>query len=101
MKYLSLIFMLFLTGCATSTITGKTYPPVPESEVRIWFASGPDCDIEEIGFLSVPYAIGQSMLASALKKEGAAIGAQHVLVSAVNANKNYEYSGGAIAARCR
>jgi uncharacterized lipoprotein YmbA len=101
MKKLSLIFMLFLAGCASSTITGKTYQPVAENEVRVWFASRPNCELEEIGFLSVPYAIGQSMMVSALKKEGAAIGAQHVLVTAVNSNKNLEYSGGAMAARCR
>ena len=96
----SLTLITILYGCASSTITRK-YPPVSENDVKVWFAGRPDCQIEEIGFISVPYALGQSMMMSALKKEGAAIGANHVIVSAVNSNKSYEYSGGAIAARCR
>jgi len=100
-KLLTLISMtIAIRSCASSTIT-KTYSPVSETEVKVWFSGRPDCQIEEIGFISVPYAIGQSMMVSALKKEGAAIGAQHVIVSAVNSNKQFEYSGGAVAARCR
>ena len=101
MKKISSLLLVLLVGCASSTITGKTYPPIPESDVRLWFSGRPDCSIEEIGFLSVPYSVGQSMMASALKKEAAAIGAQHVIVTAVNSNRNMEYSGGAVAARCR
>jgi hypothetical protein len=41
------------------------------------------------------------MMMSALKREGATIGATHVIVSSVNSNRSYEYNGGAIAARCR
>ena len=95
-----LTLITIICGCASSTIT-KKYPPVSENEVTVWFAGRPDCQLEEIGFISVPYALGQSMMMSALKTEGAAIGANHVIVSAVNSNKSYEYSGGAIAARCR
>lgn len=91
----------FLVGCASSTVTGRTYPPISENEVRIWFSGRPDCSLEEIGLITVPYSVGQSMMVSALKKEAAAIGAQHVLVTAVNSNRNLEYSGGALASRCK
>ena len=96
----TLTLMTLICGCASSTIT-KKYPPVSDNDVKVWFAGRPDCQIEEIGFISVPYAFGQSMMMSALKKEGAAIGATHVIVSSVNSNRSYEYNGGAIAARCR
>lgn len=96
----SLALITIIYGCASSTVT-KKYPPVSENDVKVWFAGRPDCQIEEIGFISVPYAFGQSMMMSALKREGAAIGATHVIVSSVNSNRSYEYNGGAIAARCR
>jgi hypothetical protein len=96
----SLTLITIIYGCASSTITRK-YPPVSESDVKVWFAGRPDCPIEEIGFISIPFTFGQSMMMSALKKEGAAIGATHVIVSSVNTNRSFEYNGGAIAARCR
>ena len=100
-KYAVLSVVLYLVGCASSTVTGRTFPPIPENEVRIWFSGRPDCTLEEIGLITVPYSVGQSMMVSALKKEAAAIGAQHVLVTAVNSNRNLEYSGGALASRCK
>ena len=101
LKLLNTLTLMTLTyGCANSTITNK-YPPVSENDVKVWFAGRPDCQIEEIGFISVPYAFGQSMMMSALKREGATIGATHVIVSSVNSIRGYEYKGGAIAARCR
>lgn len=100
-KLVTLVASLILAGCASSTVTGRAYPPIPVNEVRVWFSGRPDCSLEEIGFISVPYSVGQSMMVSALKKEAAAIGAQHVFVTAVNSNLNLEYSGGALAGRCR
>ena len=96
----TLALITLICGCANSTITNK-YPPVSENDVKVWFAGRPDCPIEEIGFISIPFTFGQSMMMSALKREGATIGATHVIVSSVNSNRSYEYNGGAIAARCR
>ncbi len=101
MKCLALAVVVLLVGCASSTVTGRAHPPISENDVRVWFSGRPDCSLEEIGFISVPYSVGQSMMVSALKKEAAAIGANHVFVTAVNSNRNLEYSGGALAGRCR
>ena len=95
----SLTLITIIYGCASSTIT-KRYPPVSENDVKVWFAGRPDCQIEEIGFISARYALAQSAMISALKKEGAAIGAHHVIVTAVNTTNN-QFNGGAIAARCQ
>ena len=90
-----------LSACATSTVTGQKRAPIAKEQVKVWFSGRPACNLAEIGFLSVPYAIGQNMLVSKLQAEAASIGAEHVLVTAVNSNRNIEYSGGAVAAVCQ
>ena len=90
-----------LYGCAMSTVTGEKRTSISEESVRIWTAGRPNCQLEEVGIITVPYAIGQQMMISRMKSKAAEMGAEHVLLNTVNSNTNFEYSGGAVAARCR
>lgn len=101
MRVISIIILVYLlAGCATSTITGKRMPAIPVDNVHVWFSGRPNCNLEEIAFISSPYAIGQSMMVNKMREEAASLGAEHLIIQTVNSNRNMEYSGGAIAAHC-
>jgi hypothetical protein len=90
-----------LCGCAMSTVTGEKRTSISEESVRVWTAGRPNCQLDEVGIITVPYAIGQQMMISRIKSKAAEMGAEHVLLNTVNSNANFEYSGGAVAVRCR
>lgn len=94
------LLLIALSGCATSTLTGRKSAPIPVENVKVWFSGKPTCSLEEVAFISSPYAIGQSMMIDKMKSEAASLGADQLIIQTVNSNRSLEYSGGAIAARC-
>ena len=95
-----LLIISFIQGCANSTVTGFNYEPISPDKVRVWYGAKPPCQLEEIGFISVNYAVGVDMVTSLVKKKAAAMGAEHVIMNALKETDDFEYKGGAVAATC-
>lgn len=100
----SVIYMavvLALTACATNvTMTGKQYPAVAPSDVKILFRDRPSCRYEELGFISTPPMWNQNMAIESAREKAAAIGADYLLIENVSKNHYNDATVSAMAYKC-
>jgi len=103
-RYIS-IFTIFvitiLVGCATHvTMTGKGYPPVLTTQVKVLFKDRPKCVYEELAFISTPLSWDQNDAIAKARKKAAEIGADYLVVETVNKNEYNDVSVSAMAYKC-
>lgn len=98
---LLVIAITALVGCATNiTMTGKAYPPVKPSEVKILFKERPKCTYEELGFISTPQKWNQNYAIEAARVKAAEIGADYLVIETVYQNMYNDASVSAMAYKC-
>ncbi len=90
-----------LTGCATNvTMTGKGYPPVKPTQVKVLFKDKPKCDYEELGFISTPLAWDQNSAIEKARAKAAEIGADYIVIESIQKNAYNDASASAVAYKC-
>lgn len=101
-KELTLIFCAaLLSGCATNmTMTGKAYPAVPPSNVKILFKDRPKCNYEELGFISTPPMWNQNTAIEAARVKAAEVGADYFVVEYVQVNNFNDARVSGMAFKC-
>lgn len=101
-KFAAAALMSFaLAGCATSmTMTGKAYASVSPDSVKVLFKDKPDCNYEELGFISTPMEWNQNVAVGKARKEAAKVGADYIVIQTVNKNGFNDASVGAVAYKC-
>ncbi len=100
-KALFLLLTVALTGCATKvTMTGKGYPAVNPSQVKVLFKDKPKCDYEELGFISTPLAWDQNAAIEKARAKAAEFGADYIVIESIQKNAYNDASASAIAYKC-
>lgn len=95
------VSIVLLGGCATNiTMTGKAYSPVTPTQVKILFKDKPNCNYEELGFISTPLKWNQNAAIEAAREKAAAIGADYLVVETVTQNIYNDASVSAMAYKC-
>ena len=98
---LFVIAIVSLAGCATNvTMTGKAYPAVPSTHVKILFKEKPKCNYEELGFISTPAKWNQNIAIEAAREKAAEIGADYLVVETVLTNMYNDAVVSAMAYKC-
>ena len=101
MKYILIIFIIILYGCATSvTMTGAAKPATEPKNVKVLFYEKPSCPFEELGFISTPTMWNQNVAIESARKEAAQIGADFISIQTINKNAYNDASVSAIAYSC-
>lgn len=96
-----LLCAITVAGCATSvTMTGKRYAPVQAHQVKILFKDRPKCYYEELGFISTPLSWNQNVAIEKARNKAAEIGADYIVIEAVQTNMYNDSSVSAIAYKC-
>lgn len=90
-----------LSGCATNmTMTGKAYPSVSPSNVKILFKDRPKCNYEELGFISTPPMWNQNTAIEAARVKAAEAGADYFVVEYVQVNNFNDARVSGMAYKC-
>lgn len=88
-------------GCATNvTMTGKSYPPVPVTDVKVLFTDKPKCDYEELGFIGTPAKWNQNAAVQAAREKAAEIGADYLVIQNVSVNMYNDAMVSGMAYKC-
>lgn len=91
----------FISGCATNmTMTGKAYPSVSPSNVKILFKDRPKCNYEELGFISTPPMWNQNTAIEAARVKAAEAGADYFVVENVLLNNFNDAKVSGMAYKC-
>lgn len=91
---------LWLSGCTSVTMTGKQYPAVPPTHVKILFKDKPGCNYEELGFISTPAKWNQNRAIEAAREKAAEIGADYLVIETVQVNMYNDAMVSAMAYKC-
>lgn len=98
---LLMVVIASLSGCATNvTMTGKQYPSVPPTHVKILFKEKPQCKYEELGFISTPPKWNQNFAIEAAREKAAEIGADYLVIQTVQTNMYNDAVVSAMAYKC-
>ncbi|HRK77761.1 MAG TPA: hypothetical protein PLQ95_04410 [Thiobacillus sp.] len=90
-----------VAGCATNvTMTGKAYPPVPVTNVKVLFTDKPKCDYEELGFIGTPAMWNQNAAVQSAREKAAEIGADYLLIQNVSVNMYNDAMVSGMAYKC-
>ena len=95
------LWSVLAIGCATNvTLTGQAYPPTDPLNVKILFKEKPDCNYQELGFIGTPMLWNQNQAVEAAREKAAEIGADYLLIQAVNVNTYNDAQVSGIAYKC-
>ena len=87
-KIFFFFLLIFLSSCATQvTMTGKAFPPISPSDVKIVFYEKPKCEYEELGFIATPLMWNQTVAIEEARKKAAEIGANYLSIQTINTNQ--------------
>ncbi len=96
-----LVSIALLSGCTTTvTMTGKAYPPVEPSHVKLVFSEKPACQTEEIAFISTPLEWSQNVAMNAAREKAARVGADYLVIESVVKNGFNDASVSGLAYKC-
>lgn len=99
--FVSIISAALLSGCATNlTMTGKAYPSVQPTHVKILFKDRPKCSYEELGFVSTPPMWNQNTAIQAAREKAAEVGADYFVVETVHLNDFNDAKVSGMAYKC-
>jgi len=100
--YLSLVVLMCLMGCSSSSITlGESLEPIEVEKVRVYLDEKPQCDFEVVAWLNIPgdyYNRGR--LIDAFRQKAAQLGAEGLQITYLQKIGSTEYHGSARAIRC-
>ena len=102
MKLIGISFFVtwLLVGCTTATMTGKAFPPVDPSSVKILFSEKPKCMYQELAFITTPLSWNQNTAISHSRDKAAEIGADYLVITRVFINAFNDASVWGVAYKC-